>query len=619
MPHCLYRPGRKQAERTVKLAGLAFLVALVVIAPFLLCPNSRTLAQRPSPTPVPQRTGRSYPTPDLPKIPPPPGPQAPSPMTFTDITAQTGINFRHAAAKTSLKYLLETMGGGVAVFDYDNDGRMDLFFTNGASLKDPMPKREMPDKREPKYWNRLYHQKADGTFADVTERAGLKGDGYSMGAAAGDYDNDGHFDLYVTGYGENHLYHNDGDGTFTDATRKLSIGGSGIGGSGWSTSAGWFDYDRDGRLDLFVVRYMDWDFESGSIYCGGPAAALRAYCHPDNFKGTTNILYHQRADGTFEDVSKAAGIADPNGKGLGVAFADFDNDGLMDVFVANDSVRQSLYRNKGDGSFEDIALMAGAGYDENGRTFAGMGVDCADYDNDGYMDVFITTLSNETYPLYHNNGDLSFTYVTNSSRVGQITLLYSGWGTRFLDADNDGLRDLFVAQGHVLDTIEKTTAYLKYKQSPLLMRNTGKGFVNVSATAGAALNNPIAARGAAFCDLNNDGQVDVVINVIDAPPLILRNGGTKNHWLGVSLYGSKSNRNGIGARLTVTETGGKKQVFDATNAGSYLSSNDPRIVIGLGAAAGVRSVEVRWPSGRVQTLANPEIDRYIAINEGEAK
>ncbi|MCM3871036.1 MAG: CRTAC1 family protein [Pyrinomonadaceae bacterium] len=587
---------------------------LVVILAFALCPNSRTIAQQPSPTPVPQRTGRSYTTPDLPKTPPTPGPTAPSPITFTDITTRTGIGFRHAASKTSVKYLLETMGGGVALFDYDNDGRMDLFFTNGASLKDPMPKGELPDKREPKYSNRLYRQKPDGTFADVTERAGLKGDGYSMGAAAGDYDNDGFSDLYVTGYGENHLYHNNGDGTFTDTTRKFAISGS-----GWSTSAGWFDYDRDGRLDLFIARYMDWDFESGSIYCGGALAGLRAYCHPDNFKGATNILYHQRADGTFEDASKTAGIADPSGKGLGVAFADFDNDGLMDVFVANDGVRQSLYRNKGDGSFDDIAVMAGAGYDENGKSFAGMGVDCADYDNDGYMDVFITTLSNETYPLYRNNGDLSFTYVTDSSAVGQITLLYSGWGTRFIDVDNDGLRDLFVAQGHVLDTIEKSTAYLKYQQSPLLMRNTGKGFVNVSATAGPALNIPIAARGAAFGDLNNDGQVDVIIGVLDGPPLILRNMGTRNHWLGVSLSGSKANRNGIGARVTVTETGGRKQTFDVTNAGSYLSSNDPRIVVGLGAATGVRSVEIRWPSGRIQTLANPGIDRYIAINEGEAK
>ena len=597
-----------------KIATLASWRFLIVVLGFLL--NSISVVaqqQTPTPTPAPQRTGRSYSNPELPKAPPPPGPQAPSPVTFTDISRQMGINFRHAAARTALKYLLETMGGGVATFDYDNDGRMDLFFTNGASLKDPMPKGETPDKRDPRYWNRLYHQSPDGTFDDVTERAGLKGDGYSMGAAAADYDNDGSVDLYVTGYGGNHLYHNNGDGTFTNVTKKLSIGGG-----GWSTSAGWFDYDHDGRLDLFVVRYMDWDFERGTIYCGDPRPELRAYCHPDNFKGATNILYHQRADGTFEDVTKATGIDDAAGKGLGVAFADFDNDGLIDVFVANDSVRQSLYRNKGDGTFEDLAVMAGAGYDENGKTFAGMGVDCADYDNDGYVDVFITTLSNETYALYRNNGDLSFTYVTSPSGIGQISLLYSGWGTRFLDADNDGLRDLFVAQSHVLDTIEKTTVYLTYKQTPLLMRNTGKGFVNVSATAGGAFNNKLAARGAAFCDLTNDGQVDVVINVLDDSPLILRNNGTKNHWLGISLAGSKSNRNGIGARLTVTDSGGKKQIFDVNSAGSYLSSNDPRTVIGLGAAARVRSVEIRWPSGHVQTLANPDIDRYLTIHEREA-
>src|SRR6185436_7358006 len=276
--------------------------------------------------------------------------------------------------------------------------------------------------------------------------------------------------------------------------------------------------------------------------------ALRAYCHPDNFKGAANVLLHQRADGSFEDVSKSSGIADPSGKGLGVAFADFDNDGWTDVFVANDSVRQSLYRNKGDGSFEDIAVMSGAAFDEDGKTFAGMGIDCADYDNDGFMDVFITTLSNEKYAFYRNNGDLSFTYATNTSAVGQITLLNSGWGTRMVDVDNDGLRDLFVAQSHVLDTIDKTTSYLKYKQTPLLMRNTGKGFVNISATAGSAFNSAIAARGVALGDLNNDGQLDAVVVVLDGVPVILRNNGTANHWLGLTLVGSKSNRNGIGAR-----------------------------------------------------------------------
>jgi len=571
---------------------------------------AHVFAQQPSPSPTPERTGRSYSAAELSKTPPNPGPQARSPLTFTDISAQSAVNFIHAASKTSMKYLLETMGGGVAIFDFDNDGRMDLFFTNGAALKDRMSRDELPDKTQPKYWNRLYQQKPDGTFLDVTERAGLKGAGYSMGVAAADYDNDGFVDLFVTGYKSDHLYHNNGDGTFSDVTNKLPRVND-----GWSTSAGWFDYDRDGRLDLFVARYMDWDFESGSMFCGGPTSALRAYCHPDNFKGAANILFHQRADGSFEDVSKSSGIVDSSGKGLGVAFADFDNDGWMDVFVANDSVRQSLYRNKGNGTFEDIGVISGAAYDEDGKTFAGMGIDCADYDNDGYVDVLITTLSNEKYALYRNNGDLSFTYATNTSAVGQITLLNSGWGARFIDADNDGWRDLFVAQGHVLDTIDRTTAYLKYKQPLLLMRNEGKGFVNISATAGAAFNAPLAARGAAFGDLNNDGQLDAVVNVLDAAPVILRSNGTANHWLGVSLVGSKSNRSGIGARVTVTSATGQKQIFDASTAGSYLSSNDPRIVVGLGSAKAAKSVEVRWPSGRVQTIANPAIDRYLRVNE----
>jgi enediyne biosynthesis protein E4 len=586
--------------------------SFAVTLAFLIFSNS--YAQQPTPTPAPERTGRAYAAPNLPKTPPAPGPQAPSPVTFSDITAKTGISFKHAASKTSLKYLVETMGGGVAAFDYDKSGRLDLFFTNGALVKESMPRDASPDKSQPKYWNRLYQQKADGTFIDVTERAGIKGSGYSMGAAAADYDNDGNIDLFVTGFGANHLYHNNGDGTFTDVTQKLSVDSP-----GWSTSAGWFDYDRDGRLDLFVVRYMEWDFETGSMFCGGPAVTLRAYCHPDNFKGATNILFHQRADGTFEDVSKAAGIADPTGKGLGVAFADFDNDGWMDVFVANDSVRQSLYRNKRDGSFEDVAVMSGAAYDENGKTFAGMGVDCADYDNDGYIDVFITTLSNEKYALYRNNGDLSFSYVTNSSAVGQITLLYSGWGTRFIDVDNDGWRDLFVAQGHVLDTVENSTGYLKYQQPPLLIRNIGKSFVNVSATAGTPLKTPLAARGAAFCDLDNDGQLDIVIGVLDGPPLILRNMGTQHHWLGLSFVGSKSNRQGIGARVTITDSAGKKRIYEATNAGSYLSSSDSRVLIGLGTSKSVRSVEVRWPSGSVQTITNPSIDRYLVIKESDAK
>jgi hypothetical protein len=530
---------------------------------------------------------------------------------FADTTAASKINFKYAGSPTSQKYLLEAMGGGVAIFDYDNDGRMDLFFTNGALLKDPMPKGTMPDKSDPRYWNRLYHQKADGSFEDVTERAGMKGEGFSMGVAAGDYDNDGYVDLYVTGYGANHLYHNNGDGTFADLARKLAVAGG-----GWSTSAGWFDYDRDGRLDLFVARYLDWDFERGAMICGDQ---VRAYCHPANFKGMENILFHQRPDGSFEDVSGKAGVADPSGKALGVAFGDFDNDGWPDIAVANDSVRQSLYHNLGDGRFEDIAVTAGCGYDENGKTFAGMGVDAGDYDGDGWLDIFITTLSNETYPLYHNNTDLTFTWATTSSAIGQISLPYSGWGAHFLDADNDGRRDIFVAQSHVLDTIEKSTGYLKYRQTPLLLRNLGSQFTNVSETAGPPFTLPIAARGAAFGDLNNDGQVDIAINVLNDGPVILRNNGTKNHWLGVKLIGSKSNRDGIGARVTVTDSTGRRQIFEVSTAGSYLSSSDPRIIAGLGSATGVQTVEIRWPSGIVQTVRSPSIDRYVSVNERDTK
>ncbi|HEU4598047.1 MAG TPA: FG-GAP-like repeat-containing protein [Pyrinomonadaceae bacterium] len=606
---------RRKSRAVFFVRTLPALVALVAACAHFAAPARARQTPAPSPAPAqtPQpRAGRSYDTAPPAKRTPAPAPQGQSPVTFKEIAAESGVRFRHQASPTSRKYLPETMGGGVALFDFDRDGRLDLFFTNGASLADPMPKAASPDKRDPRFWNRLYRQKADGTFEDLTERAGLRGEGYGMGAAAGDYDNDGWVDLYVTAYGGAVLYRNRGDGTFEDVTRKTATSVE-----GWPTSAGWLDYDRDGRLDLFVARYMDWDFERGALVCG--SHAVPAYCHPDNFKGAANLLFRQKTDGTFEDVSMKAAIADSSGKGLGVAFADFDGDQLTDIFVANDSVRQFLHRNRGDGTFEDVGLLAGVGYDENGKTFAGMGVDAADYDNDGQPDVFITALSNETYPLFRNNGDLTFTYTTNTSGVGQITLLHTGWGTRFADFDNDGLRDLFVAQGHVLDTIEKTASYLTYRQTPLLMRNNGKNFVNVSASAGAVFNQPLAARGAAFGDLDNDGDTDVVLAQTDGPAIVLRNegrrDGAKSHWLGVSLVGSKSNRQGLGARVVVTDAAGAKQVFDVTGAGSYLSSSDPRVLVGLGTRAAVRSVEVRWPSGITQTVKDPAIDKYLTINE----
>ena len=590
---------------------------LVLCAPPLFCAGAQarqTPSTTPQQSPAPQqtparRTGRSYESP----APPArgktttPQPQSPSPIVFTDVAAQLGVTFRHAASPTSRKYLPETMGAGVALLDYDADGRLDIFFTNGAALADPMPDAAAPDKRDPRFWNRLYRQKPDSTFEDVTERAGLRGEGYSMGAAAGDFDADSRTDLYVAGLaGAGRLYRNRGDGSFEDVTRKLNASVA-----GWGTSAGWFDYDADGRLDLYVARYMDWDFRAGALHCG--TDEVRAYCHPDNFKGASPVLLRQKPDGTFEDVSARAGVADTSGKGLGVVFADFDDDGRADIFQANDNARQFLFRNKGDGTFEDVALVAGVGYDEHGKSFSGMGVDAGDLDGDGRADVFITALTNETYPLFRNHGELSFTYATGTTGLSAITVPFSGWGTRLADFDLDGLRDIFIAQGHVLDTIEKTTGFVAYRQPPLLLRNTGKTFVNVSASAG--LTRPLAARGAAFGDIDNDGDTDAVVAQTDGAALVLRNSGAKNRWLGISLAGAKGNRQGLGARVVVTDSTGARQVFDVTASGSYLSSNDARLLVGLGSKGGVRSVEVRWPGGRTQTLNSPATDTYHTVRE----
>lgn len=590
----------------VEFKQAVFLQSVIFLAGVIFA--SAAVAQQPSPTPV--ATGKSYSSLEI-ERPATTAPQFPSPVTFTDITAQTGINFRHYASPTSVKYLPETMGAGVALIDYDNDGRLDVFFTNGAQILDPMPKGKAMEKNDPKYWNRLYHQKADGTFEDATEKAGVKGEGYAFGAAVGDYDQDGFEDLFVTRYGGATLYHNDGNGTFADVTKKTNAGID-----GWATSAGFFDYDRDGRLDIFVARYVQWDFEKGNIFCGDSRPGYRAYCHPDNFQPSTDVLLHQKTDGTFENASEKSKITESKGKALGVAFADFDGDGWTDVFVANDNIEQQLFRNKGDGTFEELALPAGVAFDEKGRRFAGMGIDVADYDLDGKPDVIVTALSNETYPLYRNMGDWVFDYVTQPSGVAQISILGAGWGIKFIDADNDGRRDIFVAQSHVLDTIVKTSSFLKYKQTPLLMRNTEKGFQNISFAAGEIFKTDLSARGMACGDLDNDGDTDIVIAQTDGAPVILRNNGTKNHWIGFDLRGGeKSAPNGEGARVIVTNSNNKKQIFDVSRAGSYLSANDSRIIAGLGDSAGVKSVEIRWTSGKIQKFEDMPIDRYHLIKE----
>ena len=529
------------------------------------------------------------------------------PAKFEDVTAHAGIDFRYQSSHTAKKYLIETMGSGVALFDYDNDGRLDIFFVNGAPITDPTPKGTVPQKSGPKYWNRLYHQKADGRFEDVTQKAGLQGVGYGMGVAVGDYDNDGFEDLYVTAYGGNKLYHNNGDGTFTDVTEKARVAGS-----GWSTSAMWLDLDGDGYLDLIVLRYIEWDFND--VWCGEHQEGYRAYCHPDIFNPIAPLVYHNNGDGTFTEVAEKLGLARP-GKALGIASADYDRDGKPDLVVANDSMVEFLYHNKGDATFEEVGLLSGVAVDADGRTYAGMGVDFADYDNDGWPDLVITNLANQRYALYHNNRDGSFSYSSTSSGLAAMTATHTGWGARFVDYDNDGWKDLLIAQGHDLDNIELTNPNLHYRDTMLLARNTGKTFVNASSTSGGIFNEPLAARGMAVGDLDNDGRIDAVVTSNDGPVHVIHNNTqTKNHWLLVRLVGHRSNRDAIGATVEV-ETEAGNQWGTVTTAASYLSSSDKRLHFGLGTSNEVRTLEIHWPSGLVQTLKNIKGDQILTVDE----
>jgi enediyne biosynthesis protein E4 len=527
---------------------------------------------------------------------------------FADLTEKLGIHFRHQASPTSKKYLLETMGSGVALFDYDNDGRLDIFFANGARLDDPTPKGTIPKKDDPKYSNRLYHQKPDGTFEDVTERAGLAGLGYSTGVAVGDYDNDGFEDLFVAGYGRSTLYHNNGDGTFTDVTSLADVAGS-----GWMTSAAWVDYDNDGRLDLVVARYMQWDFDD--IYCGNQEQNFRSYCHPDGFKPESVLLYHNDGNGKFSEVSHQAGIDKP-AKGLGLAIADYDHDGRMDILLANDSIPEYLFHNLGNGKFEEVALPSGAALDNNGNSFAGMGVDFEDYDNDGWPDILITDLAHQRYALYTNGKDGTFDYSTSSTGLAAISLLHSGWGVHFLDYDNDGWKDLLIVQSHVMDTIQVTEPNLRYRESPLLLHNEqGKKFVDVSASAGEVFHQKWAARGLAVGDLNNDGKMDAVVTSNDGPAWVLINQTqTSKHWITLQLVGVKSNRDAIGAQVRISTPAGD-QFATVSTSGSYESSSDKRVHFGLGAADSIREIEIDWPSGIRQTIRQQRADQIVTVTE----
>jgi len=530
-----------------------------------------------------------------------------TPGNFVDITAASGVHFQHVASHTSKKYLPETMGAGVALFDYDNDGRLDIFLVNGAPLSDPTPKGTIPEKTGPMHWNRLFHQKSDGTFEDVTEKAGLQGAGYGMGVAVGDYDNDGFEDLYVTAYGGNKLYHNNGDGTFTDVTSQ-----AGVGGSGWSTSAAWVDLDNDGRLDLVVLRYLQWDFDD--LWCGDHKEGFRAYCHPDMFKAIAPLVYHNEGDGRFTEVGEKMGMAIP-GKGLGIAIADYDRDGRIDLFVANDSMPEFLFHNKGGGRFEEKGLLSQVAVDEDGRTYAGMGVDFEDFNNDGLPDLVVDNLANQMYAIYQNAGDSTFTYTTRATGMGRISMLHSGWGLRLIDYDNDGWKDLLIAQGHDLDTIELTSPQLHYREPMLLARNTGHGFVDVSAASGGVFHEAWAARGLATGDLDNDGRIDAVVSTNDGPAHVIRNETkTENHWLTLKLVGHKSNRDAIGAVVKIVTPKGS-QYATVSTASSYLSSSDKRVHFGLGSETVAGAVEIHWPSGINQVLKDVHADQIRQVDE----
>jgi hypothetical protein len=525
------------------------------------------------------------------------------------IPSVSGITWIHTAGKSEQKFLPETTGAGCAFLDYDNDGWMDIYLVNSGKCDffDPSPSLR----------NALYRNNRDGTFTDVTEKAGVEGGGYGQGDAVGDYDGDGYPDLYVTQYGRSILYHNNGDGTFTDVTEK-----AGVAAAGWSSSAVWFDYDNDGRLDLFVCQFVEFS-KALNKDCRTSTGedAKHGYCIPHLYRAMPSWLFHNNGNGTFTDVTQSSGIGKYPGKAWGAVATDLNNDGRIDLFVANDTTRNFLFMNRGAGKFDEIGEPAGVAYSSEGRPRSGMGVDSADFNQDGWMDLFVANIDREMYSLYQNNHDETFDDQSGSTGIAAATRLMSGWGLKFFDYDNDGYLDLFLANGNPDDLIESLHHEVKYREQLLLFRNTGKGFQNVSQQSGPVFSKYLSARGMAIGDFNNDGAVDVLVSVNDAAPLLLKNNaGSQNHWLGIKLVGTKSNRDAIGARITF-QSSDLKGSRTKVGGGSYLSSHDPRLVLGIGKRAKLDWIEVKWPlpSGATERFEDLPIDRYITIIEGSRK
>jgi len=527
-------------------------------------------------------------------------------ILFENVLKKSGVVFTLKNSVSPHRYSIETMTGGVALFDYDNDGLLDIFFTNGAAI----PSLEKTDSS---FSNRLFHNNGDGTFTDVTEKAGLAGVGYSMGVAAGDYDNDGFVDLYVTGVNRNQLFHNNGDGTFSDVTEKAGVTGTVPGiGKAWAVAAGWFDYNNDGLLDLLVVNYLNYDLKTAAACSVGK---LPTYCSPNDFQGTPNILYRNNGDGTFTDVSAASHIGQYVGKGMGVAFADYDGDGFTDIFISNDTYPNFLFHNNGDGTFTDQASDAGVAYNETGKTVAGMGADFRDLNNDGLPDIFHTAMFGDTFSLYANEGKGQFGDVTSSSGLTAATGRLTAWGTGAYDFDNDGWKDLFTANAAILDNSVEVE-HRPYRLPNRIFRNSGDlKFEDVSGAAGTDFAVPAAHRGAAFGDLNNDGKVDVVITVLNgAPEIFMNRTESGRHWIILKLVGVKDNRDGLGTKIKITTAHGS-QYNEATTALSYNSSSDKRVHFGLGEDAVIDRIELAWPTGVKQVLRGVKADQVLTIRE----